>query len=102
GGRNFTIKKQFIDDLNSAPMSDVVRRLKKPIIIFHSPQDNIVGIENAEAIYKAARHPKSFVSLDGANHLLTNKKDSHYVGKVIAGWAVRYLPVPNNEEEVKR
>ncbi len=98
GGRDFTIKKQFIDDLSRTPMSDVVRRLKKPIIIFHSPQDNIVGIENAEAIYKAARHPKSFVSLDGADHLMSNKEDSRYVGGVTAGWAVRYLPVPKTEE----
>jgi putative redox protein len=98
GGRDFTIKKQFIDDLNSTPMSEVVRRLKRAIIIFHSPQDNTVGIENAEAIYNAARHPKSFVSLDGADHLLSNKEDSRYVGKVIAGWADRYLPIPRNEE----
>jgi len=100
GGRNFTIKKQFIDDLNSAPMSEVVQNLKKALLIFHAPQDNTVGIEHAENIYKAARHPKSFVSLDGADHLLSDQQDSRYVGGVVAKWAERYLPVPE-EEPVK-
>lgn len=100
GGRPFMISKQFIDDLETQNMPEVLRNLRKPIIVFHSPQDNIVGIKNAEEIYKAARHPKSYISLDGANHLLTRKKDSSYVGSVIAGWVQRYVEIseePNIE-----
>ncbi len=96
-GRDFTIKKQFIDDLNQVPMTEVLHRLKKPILIFHSPDDRIVNINNAEQIYRAASHPKSFISLDGADHLMSKKEDSRYVGSVIAGWAVRYLPMPEEE-----
>lgn len=102
GGRPFMISKQFIDDLESQDMAAVLGDLRKPIIVFHSPQDKIVGIENAEEIYRAARHPKSYISLDGANHLLTNKKDSAYVGQVIAGWVQRYVEInhtPNLETD---
>jgi putative redox protein len=69
GGKNFKIKKQFLDDLESTDMLGVIRNLKKALLILHSPIDNIVSIENAVQIYKAARHPKSFVSLDRADHL---------------------------------
>ncbi|MEN8798874.1 MAG: bifunctional alpha/beta hydrolase/OsmC family protein, partial [Flavobacteriaceae bacterium] len=72
--------------------------LNKSILIMHSPQDNIVGIKNAEKLYLNARHPKSFISLDGADHLLSNKADSIYVGKTIASWAERYLPIPDSAE----
>lgn len=102
GGRPFMISKQFIDDLETQNMSEVLRNLRKPIIVFHSPQDKIVGIKNAEEIYKAARHPKSYISLDGANHLLTRKRDSTYVGSVIAGWVQRYVEIkeePNIETD---
>ncbi len=90
-GRDFTIKKQFLDDLETKSLPEIVKHLRKPILILHSPQDTTVGIINAEEIYVAARHPKSFVSLDGADHLLMQKKDSTYAGDVIAGWAKRYL-----------
>ena len=90
-GRNFTIKKQFLDDLENKPLTEVVRNFGKALLILHSPQDNIVSIKNAEEIYIAAHHPKSFVSLAGADHLLNKKEDSLYVGKVIAVWADRYL-----------
>ena len=79
-------------------MSQTLKELKKPIIILHSPQDNTVGIENAAEIYSNAVHPKSFISLDGADHLLMNSKDSLYVGDVIAGWSSRYLSLPAEEE----
>ena len=95
-GRDFTIKKQFLDDLETKSLPEVARSLRKPLLILHSPQDSTVEIKNAEEIYVAARHPKSFVSLDGADHLLSNKKDSTYAGEVIAGWAQRYLEVPDN------
>lgn len=96
-GRDFTIKKQFIDDLESKSLPDVAKNLRKSLLVMHSPQDTIVGIKNAEEIYIAARHPKSFVSLDGADHLLSNKKDSIYVGDVIAGWAKRYVDMPSED-----
>jgi len=92
-GRDFTIKKQFLDDLETKSLPETVKDLRKPLLILHSPQDDTVGIVNAEEIYVAAHHPKSFVSLDGADHLLTQKKDSTYVGDVISGWAKRYLSV---------
>lgn len=84
GGRDFTIKKQFLDDLKNKPVNDIVRNWGKSLLIFHSPQDKIVGIQNAEKIFKAAFHSKSFISLDGADHLMSNKKDSYYVGQVIS------------------
>ncbi|QLG43995.1 bifunctional alpha/beta hydrolase/OsmC family protein [Costertonia aggregata] len=94
-GRDFTIKKQFLDDLENKPLTTVAKKLRKPLLLLHSPQDDTVGIKNAEEIYVAAHHPKSFVSLDGADHLLMDKKDSQYVGKVIAGWSQRYVDIPS-------
>lgn len=91
GGRPFTIKKQFLDDLEETEMDTVLRKMRKALLIAHSPQDNIVGINNAAEIFTSARHPKSFISLDGADHLLSKAEDSTYVGKVIASWAARYL-----------
>lgn len=93
-GRDFTIKKQFLEDLESKSLPQTVKQLRKPLLIMHSPLDQTVGIKNAEEIYIAAHHPKSFVSLDDADHLLSDKKDSVYAGKVIAGWAARYLDIP--------
>ena len=93
-GRDFTIKKQFLDDLKSQSLATTVKKLRKPILILHSPQDSTVEIKNAELIYHAAHHPKSFVSLDGADHLLSRKEDSTYVGQVITGWAQRYVHIP--------
>lgn len=98
GGIDFTIKKQFLDDLKNKSLSDVVSNFGKALLIMHSPQDKIVGIKNAEEIYKAAHHPKSFISLDGVDHLLSKKEDSQYVGEVIAGWASRYVDIPAIEE----
>ena len=93
-GRDFTIKKQFIDDLQTKSLPEDAKNLNKALLVMHSPQDLTVEIKNAEEIYIAARHPKSFVSLDGADHLLMRKEDSVYVGKVIAGWASRYVDIP--------
>lgn len=98
GGRPFTIKKQFIEDLKAVDMPTVLKDLRKAVLIVHSPQDNIVGIDNAAGIFKAARHPKSFVSLDGADHLLSNAEDSNYIGGVIAHWAKRYIPFRETEK----
>lgn len=96
GGRPFHIKKQFLDDLKGKNTADILRELKLPILILHSPQDRTVEIQNAAKVYHAAFHPKSFVSLDGADHLLTRKQDSKYVGTVISAWATRYLPFPED------
>ncbi|CAZ94185.1 bifunctional alpha/beta hydrolase/OsmC family protein [Zobellia galactanivorans] len=98
-GRDFTIKKQFLDDLQHKPLSQILGQLRKPILILHSPQDTTVAIKNAEEIYVAARHPKSFISLDGADHLLSNKRDSFYAGEVISGWAKRYLKIDTTRKE---
>lgn len=90
-GRPFTIKKQFIDDLEEARMKKFIHELGKALIVFHSPIDNTVGIDNASKIFVAAKHPKSFISLDKADHLLTEKEDSVYVGRVLATWAEKYI-----------
>jgi len=90
-GRPFRIKKQFLDDIRAQNVEAAVAGLKKALLIFHSPVDATVGIDNAAAIYGAAKHPKSFVSLDDADHLLSRKEDAEYVAGVIAAWAQRYV-----------
>ena len=84
GGRTFAIRKQFVDDLRTHNLSERVATMKKPFLILHSPRDEIVGIEHAEQLFAAARHPKSYVSLDQADHLLTNRADATYAARVIA------------------
>lgn len=86
-GRKFKVKKQFLDDLREQVMDDIIASLGKALLIFHSPVDDTVSIDNAAHIFKAARHPKSFVSLDDADHLLTRSADASYVGEVAAAWA---------------
>lgn len=90
-GRPFKITKQFVDDLNQQVMDEIIGNLKKALLIFHSPIDETVGIDNAAHIFKLAKHPKSFVSLDDADHLLMKQEDARYVGKVTAAWAERYF-----------
>jgi alpha/beta superfamily hydrolase len=90
-GRTFTIRKQFLDDLERTHMQETIRNLSRALLILHSPQDQTVNIDNAVEIFHAARHPKSFVSLDGADHLLSNPSDSLYAGSLIAAWATRYI-----------
>lgn len=96
GGRKLVIKKHFLDDIEGVDLGSVIHELKKAILVLHSPQDTIVGIDNAREIYQAARHPKSFMSLDGADHLLSSRKDSLYAGKVIASWVGRYMDLEEN------
>lgn len=91
GGREFRIQKHFLDDIQDKNIKHNLNEFNISLLIMHSPQDTTVGIENAAEIYKAARHPKSFVSLNGADHLLSDKRDSEYVGNIIASWADRYL-----------
>lgn len=90
-GRSFTITREFVEDLQAQNMEACVRQLDRALLIFHSPVDMTVGIENAARIYQAARHPKSFVSLDEADHLLQNPADAAFVGEVLSAWAGRYL-----------
>lgn len=91
GGRAFTIKKQFLDDLAQHNLEERIAQLRKALLIFHSPMDLTVSIDEAEKIYRAARHPKSFVSLDDADHLLTDARDADYVAATIAAWSTRYI-----------
>ena len=93
-GRPFKIKEQFLRDINEQHVTNTLKSLRKPILIAHSPQDDTVGITHAEKLYHAAVHPKSFISLDGADHLLMKKEDSEYIGEVIAKWASRYVDEP--------
>ncbi len=90
-GRPFTIRRQFLDDIRDNPIEDRVRRLGKALLVCHSPADDTVEVENARRIYNAAKHPKSFLSLDGADHLLTRRRDAEYVAAVLAAWASRYM-----------
>jgi putative redox protein len=91
-GRSFRIRKQFLDDIESHRLADAIKGMKRALLIFHAPRDTVVGIENAGEIFQAARHPKSFVSLDGADHLLTRREDARYVATVLTAWATRYVP----------
>jgi len=98
GERPFHIKKQFIEDLQTKNMSEVLHQLRKPLLIMHAPFDEVVGIDSAAEIFKAALHPKSFISLDKANHLMSNPVDSIYVGNTIAAWASRYINLKTVDE----
>lgn len=91
GGREFTIGRSLLEDLQAHRPAETLRRLKAALLIMHAPGDRVVGIANAAQIFQAASHPKSFVSLDGADHLLSEPADSRYAGEVIATWAARYL-----------
>ncbi|MCW9000789.1 MAG: bifunctional alpha/beta hydrolase/OsmC family protein, partial [Kangiellaceae bacterium] len=90
-GRPFTIKKQFLDDIAKSN-TEQIGQLKKALLVMHSPLDSVVSIEQAEKIYVAAKHPKSFISLDKADHLVSNKDDAEYIAESIAAWVTHYLP----------
>ncbi len=93
-GRGFTIKREFLDDIASAELLPAIATMKKALLILHAPMDATVSIDNAADIFTAAKHPKSFVTLDNADHLLTKAKDAEYAASVIATWASRYLDLP--------
>jgi putative redox protein len=96
-GRKFTIKKQFLEDLDLQQLDRHIKSLESALLVMHSPRDTTVSIDNAAKIYQAAKHPKSFVTLDDADHLLLREKDSRYVGKMIAAWSRRYIDTPLEE-----
>jgi putative redox protein len=91
-GRTFTIRRSFLQDTMGRDVEVRVAALRRPLLVMHSPLDSVVGIEDASRIFLAARHPKSFISLDQADHLLRKAEDANYVANMIAAWACRYLP----------
>ncbi|PLL10221.1 osmotically inducible protein C [Tabrizicola sp. TH137] len=91
GGRDLTIRRQFLDDISAASLADALPRLGAALLVLHAPRDSVVGIDNAQSIFVAARHPKSFVSLDDADHLLTREADAEYAADLISAWSSRYL-----------
>jgi uncharacterized OsmC-like protein/alpha/beta superfamily hydrolase len=97
GGRSFTVRRQLLDDLAEQSMGDCIAGLGKALLVLHSPVDEVVGIDHARRIYEAAKHPKSFVSLDDADHLLTRQRDARYAGEVLAAWARRYVEAEEPE-----
>jgi uncharacterized OsmC-like protein/alpha/beta superfamily hydrolase len=100
GGRALTFKRQFLDDLSTHNVPDLVAKLRRPLLVLHAPRDEVVGIDNASKVFLAARHPKSFVSLDDADHLLLRAEDAQYAADLIAAWAARYLPATKAEQDV--
>ena len=99
-GRPFRIARSFVEDARAAALAEHVATLRKPLLVMHSPVDATVGISNATDIFLAARHPKSFVSLDDADHLLTREADARFAAGVISSWASRYLPSPPAHDEI--
>ena len=108
GGRPFRIGRQFVEDISQVELTGAVQRLKAALLVLHAPRDETVSIDNAGEIFGAARHPKSFVTLDGADHLVSRAEDAEYAAEVIATWAMRYLdvrrpaPPPGTPEGVVR
>lgn len=101
GGRPFTLSQEFVEDLESQNLEEVLHDMRKALLILHSPQDLIVEIANAAELYQAAHHPKSFVSLNGADHLLSEAEESSYAAEVISAWSKKYLPHSRPENDVK-
>jgi putative redox protein len=94
GGRPFRIRREFLEDLEEQSLREGLGNLDRALLILHSPRDGTVGIEHAARLFQAARHPKSFVSLDDADHLLSRREDSDYAARILAAWAARYVEDP--------
>ncbi len=101
-GRPFSIKKQFLDDLDAANSESHIRNLKKALLVLHGPFDQTVGVDNAASIFQTAKHPKSFITLDDADHLLSDEADSLYAGSMIAAWASKYIGVTQTETKAQK
>ncbi|MFF7191544.1 alpha/beta hydrolase [Streptomyces sp. NPDC008222] len=93
-GRTFRIQRKFLHDIAAQPQAERIASLRAALLVLHSPTDELVGINNARRIFDTARHPKSFIALGGANHLLTDLADAEYVATVLAAWASRYALRP--------
>jgi putative redox protein len=91
GGRPFTIRQSFVDDVSGQPQAQRIRSLRRPLMVMHAPGDTVVGVDNARRIFETALHPKSFVSLDNADHLLSREADAHFAAALIGVWARRYV-----------
>ena len=100
-GRAFTITRQFLEDLESTRIRERVAHLGRALLVMHAPRDEIVDVDQARRIFEAARHPKSFVSLDAADHLLRRREDAAYAAQVLAAWAGRYLPAAPEPEALE-
>lgn len=98
GGRPFEVRREFLEDLETTRLDDVLGQLKRPLLVMHSPFDEVVGIDQARRIFEAARHPKSFVALDEADHLLTDLDYADYVGRLISSWARRHIETETVEQ----
>ena len=98
GGRALRIGQGFLDDVASGDLKPALARLNAALLVLHAPRDNVVGIENASAIFLAAKHPKSFVTLDDADHLLSHPADADYAADVITTWSRRYVAAPVTED----
>ena len=96
GGRPFCIRRSFVDDLRTHDLQEIIGGLDRALLVMHSPIDTMVSIDHAAAIFQAARHPRSFVSLDDADHLLTRREDAEYAAGVLAAWAARYVGSPES------
>lgn len=94
GARSFPIKQQFVEDLSEDQVSEKLTRLKRALLVIHAPFDDVVSIDEAGKIFQQAKHPKSFVSLDGGDHLVSRSEDAEYVADVISAWVKRYIPAP--------
>lgn len=99
GGRSFTIRRQFLEDLRNHRLEEIISELKKPLLVMHSPYDRIVAIDHAARIFQAARHPKSFMSLDTADHLVSEERDAVYAGRMAASWARRFLDIEREDPD---
>jgi putative redox protein len=97
-GRTFCIRKQFLDDIAAQPQAERIATLHAALLVMHSPVDELVSVDNARRIFEAARHPKSFVALDGADHLLTDRADAEFAATMLAGWAARHAFGPEEGE----
>ena len=91
GGRALTLRRSFVEDMRRADLREVISSLRRPLLVMHSPTDNTVGIANASEIFRTARHPRSFVSLEGSDHLLTKRGQGQRAGRIISAWADQYL-----------
>jgi alpha-beta hydrolase superfamily lysophospholipase len=91
GGKALTLRRHFIEDVRAVDLREQIRTLQRALLVMHSPTDNTVGIENASEIFRAARHPRSFVSLEGADHLLTGRNQAKRAARIISAWADPYL-----------
>lgn len=100
GGREFVVQRQFLDDLNRQALAQKIAGLGRALLVMHAPLDDVVGIDNASQIFGHAKHPKSFVTLDDADHLLSRRRDAEYAAQIIATWSGRYLQADASEPSV--